>query len=113
MSLPGTTLLFPPSLTVRQAAMIMREALKDRAYRATPLGLEVARYGTMSASEPDGESPDGSYLPDDLCAHGCGNEATIQHADLRFLCALCYSTELTSGVSASDCPTCGEHRETP
>lgn len=33
-----------PALTLREAARMMREALKDRSYRATPLGLEVARY---------------------------------------------------------------------
>ena len=33
-----------PGLTVQAAARIMREALRDRSYRGTPLGLEVARY---------------------------------------------------------------------
>jgi len=32
------------SLTLAQSARIMREALRDRSYRSTPLGLEVARY---------------------------------------------------------------------
>ena len=33
-----------PELTLADAARMMRDALKDRSYRATPLGLEVARY---------------------------------------------------------------------
>ena len=32
------------SLTLGAAARMMREALRDRSYRGTPLGLEVARY---------------------------------------------------------------------
>jgi hypothetical protein len=31
-------------LTLADAARMMRETLRDRSYRATPLGLEVARY---------------------------------------------------------------------
>lgn len=34
-----------------EASRIMREALKDRAYRATPLGLEVARYYRWKRNE--------------------------------------------------------------
>jgi integrase len=33
-----------PALTLAEAARMIREAVKDRSYRATPLGLEVARY---------------------------------------------------------------------
>jgi site-specific recombinase XerC len=36
---------------LQQAAVIMREALKDRSYRATPLGLEVARYYRWKKNE--------------------------------------------------------------
>jgi len=32
------------SLTIASAARIMREAVKDRSYRATPVGLLVGRY---------------------------------------------------------------------
>jgi site-specific recombinase XerD len=33
-----------PALTLAAAAEMMREAMKDKAYRATPLGLEVAHF---------------------------------------------------------------------
>lgn len=33
-----------PKVTLSDAALMLREALKDKRYRATPLGLEVARY---------------------------------------------------------------------
>lgn len=32
------------TLTLQEAARMMREAVKDKSYRTTPLGLEVARY---------------------------------------------------------------------
>lgn len=31
-------------LTLAEAAQMMREAVKDKSYRATPLGLEVAHF---------------------------------------------------------------------
>jgi hypothetical protein len=31
-------------LTIAEAARMMREAVKDKSYRATPLGLEVAHF---------------------------------------------------------------------
>jgi hypothetical protein len=31
-------------LTLAQAARIMREAVKDKSYRSTPVGLEVAHF---------------------------------------------------------------------
>jgi hypothetical protein len=34
----------PPALTLADAARMMRDALRDRSYRATSLGLEVAHY---------------------------------------------------------------------
>jgi hypothetical protein len=34
----------PPSLTLGEAARIMREAVKDKSYRSTPVGLEVAHF---------------------------------------------------------------------
>jgi hypothetical protein len=33
-----------PTLTAAQLAPMIREAMKDQSYRATPLGLIVARY---------------------------------------------------------------------
>jgi integrase/recombinase XerD len=39
------------NLTLGDAARIMRDALKDRSYRATPLGLEVARYYRWKKNE--------------------------------------------------------------
>jgi site-specific recombinase XerC len=39
------------SLTLADAARIMRDALRDRSYRATPLGLEVARYYRWNKNE--------------------------------------------------------------
>jgi integrase/recombinase XerD len=38
-------------LTLAQAARMMREALRDRSYRVTPLGLEVARYYRWKKNE--------------------------------------------------------------
>jgi site-specific recombinase XerC len=38
-------------LTLAAAARIMRDALRDRSYRATPLGLEVARYYRWKKNE--------------------------------------------------------------
>jgi site-specific recombinase XerD len=38
-------------LTLAAAARMMREAVKDRSYRATPLGLEVARYYRWKKNE--------------------------------------------------------------
>ena len=40
-----------PALTLEDAARMMREALKDRSYRATPLGLHVARYYRWKKNE--------------------------------------------------------------
>src|SRR5215204_7533022 len=40
-----------PALTLPDAARIMREALRDRSYRATSLGLEVARYYRWKKNE--------------------------------------------------------------
>jgi hypothetical protein len=40
-----------PALTLSDAARMMREAVKDRSYRATPLGLEVARYYRWKKNE--------------------------------------------------------------
>ena len=39
------------ALTVAEAARMMRDALRDRSYRATPLGLEVARYYRWKKNE--------------------------------------------------------------
>ena len=38
-------------MDVATAARIVREALKDRSYRATPLGLEIARYYRWKKNE--------------------------------------------------------------
>jgi site-specific recombinase XerD len=38
-------------LTLADAARMMRETLRDRSYRATPLGLEVARYCRWKKNE--------------------------------------------------------------
>lgn len=40
-----------------------------------------------------------------LCAHGCGWEASVEHADGRLLCRECYAAE-TGGEGSADCPTC-------
>ena len=45
------------ALTLGDAALMIRQALKDRSYRATPLGLEVARYYRWKKNEW-GASPD-------------------------------------------------------
>jgi len=39
------------TLTLAAAARMIREAVKDRSYRATPLGLEVARYCRWKRNE--------------------------------------------------------------
>ena len=39
------------NLTLAEAARIMRDAVKDRSYRATPLGLEVAKYYRWKKNE--------------------------------------------------------------
>jgi site-specific recombinase XerC len=39
------------TLTLADAARMMRDALRDRSYRATPLGLEVARYYRWKKNE--------------------------------------------------------------
>jgi hypothetical protein len=39
------------TLTLADAARMMREALRDRSYRATPLGLKVARYYRWKKNE--------------------------------------------------------------
>ena len=36
--------LRPTALTLAEAARMMRSAVKDKSYRATPLGLLVGRY---------------------------------------------------------------------
>jgi len=38
-------------LTLAEAARMMRQALRDRSYRATPLGLEVARHYRWKKNE--------------------------------------------------------------
>jgi hypothetical protein len=43
--------MIPPALTLAEAARMMREALRDRSYRSTPLGLEVARYYRWKKNE--------------------------------------------------------------
>src|SRR5829696_6280529 len=40
-----------PALTLADAARIMRDALRDRSYRATSLGLEVAHYYRWKKNE--------------------------------------------------------------
>lgn len=41
----------PAPLTLAQAALIMRAAVRNRSYRSTPLGLEVARYVRWKKNE--------------------------------------------------------------
>jgi len=43
--------LAPPALTLGVAARIMREATRDRSYRATPLGAVVGRYYRWKKNE--------------------------------------------------------------
>lgn len=47
----------PPALRAAGGSMMMRESVKDRSYRATPLGLEVARYYRWKKNEW-GATPD-------------------------------------------------------
>jgi site-specific recombinase XerD len=41
----------PPSLRAQLGSSMMRDAVKDRSYRATPLGLEIARYYRWKKNE--------------------------------------------------------------
>ncbi len=51
------TVVAAPGLTLASAARMIRDAVKDRSYRATPLGLEVARYYRWKKNEW-GATPD-------------------------------------------------------
>lgn len=41
----------PPALRAAGGSLMMRQSVKDRSYRATPLGLEVARYYRWKKNE--------------------------------------------------------------
>src|SRR3954452_4840745 len=41
---PSSSLVSRARLTLGEAARIMREAVKDKSYRSTPVGLEVAHF---------------------------------------------------------------------
>ena len=41
---PSSSLVGRARLTLGEAARIMREAVKDKSYRSTPVGLEVAHF---------------------------------------------------------------------
>lgn len=45
------------TLTLAAAARMMRDALRDRSYRATPLGREVARYYRWKKNEWGATAP--------------------------------------------------------
>lgn len=81
----------------------LREAI---ASALTSLATGPLRDGYAYAVLSDALGPEA--MADDLCAHGCGDDATVQHADGRFLCYPCYRVE-TGGDNGppADCPTCG------
>lgn len=62
--MPGDTRAASPALELGEAARMMREAVKDKSYRGTPLGLEVAaftrwfrnEYGATAATLRDYEA---------------------------------------------------------
>jgi integrase len=61
-----------PDLTLAAAARMMRDAVKDRSYRATPLGLEVARYYRWKKNEWGAEEStlrDYEAILRNLCVH--------------------------------------------
>lgn len=66
-----------PQLTLAAAARIIREAVKDRSYRATPLGLEIARYYRWKKNEW-GATPDTMRDYEAILA-----KLALYHADLR------------------------------
>lgn len=70
----------PPALRAQLAASMMRDALKDRSYRATPLGLEVARYYRWKKNEWGAEE---STLRDyeAILARLCEHFADLELAD--------------------------------
>jgi len=86
----------------------------DVAPDASPEGVraEARREqdgGGKPSNAPNAAAPAAPDAPmtDDLCDHGCGDDATVQHADGRMLCYPCYRTE-TGGDNERDpgCPTC-------
>lgn len=64
------------TLTLGDAARMLREAVKDRSYRATPLGLEVARYYRWKKNEW-GAKPDTMRDYEPILA-----KLAVFHADL-------------------------------
>lgn len=48
-----------------------------------------------------------SQIRSGLCAHGCGRETLVQHADGRMLCRVCYQHEAGMDGPVAGCPTCG------
>jgi site-specific recombinase XerD len=42
--MPRPTLIRPTALTLAEAALTLRDAMRDKSYRMTPLGVIVARY---------------------------------------------------------------------
>lgn len=65
-----------PTFTLSDAARMLREAVKDRSYRATPLGLEVARYYRWKKNEW-GAKPDTMRDYEPILA-----KLALYHADL-------------------------------
>lgn len=84
-----------------EAVMVGLRPVKSIGKYVNPLyGSQIERLDGLLSVESTGDA-------DDLCDHGCGDEATVQHADGRFLCYPCYRTE-TGGDNQRlpGCPTC-------
>jgi hypothetical protein len=88
------------SLTLADAARMMREALRDRSYRATPLGLEVARYYRWKKNEW-GATADTLRDYEAILA-----KLALDHAELELLASnrlsarsACASSSTTAGVT--------------
>lgn len=65
------------ALTLADAARMMREAVKDKSYRATPLGLEVAHFMRWFRNEY-GATPETLRDYESILA-----KLAIDHADLE------------------------------
>jgi integrase len=75
--MPGDNWAASPALDLREAARIVREAVKDKSYRGTPLGLEVAAFLRYFKTE-FGATPESCRDYEAILA-----KFAIDHADLE------------------------------
>jgi integrase len=75
--MPGASPAASPALELGEAARIMRDAVKDKSYRGTPLGLEVAAFLRYFRTE-FGATPESCRDYESILA-----KFAIDHADLE------------------------------